>query len=50
MYQLQYKTNLTDTAWLPVNVPVPGTGAGLSVTNSLGAAPQRFFRLAILPP
>jgi hypothetical protein len=50
MYQVQYKTNLTDAAWLPLNAPTQGTGAALSVTNNLGAAPQRFYRLAILPP
>jgi hypothetical protein len=49
MYQVQYKTNLTDAAWLPLNSPGQGTGASLSVTNNLGAAPQRFYRLAILP-
>jgi hypothetical protein len=49
-YQVQYKTNLTDSAWLPLNAPAPGTGAGLSLTNNLGGAPQRFYRLAILPP
>ena len=49
MYQMQYKTNLTDAAWLPLNSPVPGTGASLSLTNNLGGAPQRFYRLAILP-
>ncbi len=50
MYQVQYKTNLTDAVWLPINVPAQGTGASLSLTNNLGGAPQRFFRLAILPP
>jgi hypothetical protein len=50
MYQVQYKTNLTDAAWLPLNSPVQGTGGGLSLTNNLGGAPQRFYRLAILPP
>jgi hypothetical protein len=49
-YQVQYKTNLTDAAWLPLNSPAPGTGASLSLTNNLGAAPQRFFRLVILAP
>jgi hypothetical protein len=49
-YQVQYKTNLTDAAWLPLNSPGQGAGAGLSLTNNLGAAPQRFYRLAILPP
>jgi hypothetical protein len=50
MYQVQYKTNLTDAAWLPLNSPTQGTGTSLSLTNNLGGAPQRFFRLAILPP
>jgi hypothetical protein len=50
MYQIQYKTNLTDAAWLPLNSPAQGTGASLSLTNNLGGAPQRFYRLAILPP
>jgi hypothetical protein len=49
-YQVQYKTNLTDAAWLPLNGPAPGTGASLSLTNNLGGAPQRFYRMAILPP
>jgi hypothetical protein len=50
MYEVQYKTNLTDAAWLPLNSPAPGTGAVLSLTNNIGGAPQRFYRLAILPP
>ena len=50
MYQVQYKTSLTDATWLPLSSPAQGTGASLSLTNSLGGAPQRFYRLAILPP
>jgi hypothetical protein len=50
MYQVEYKTNLTDAAWLPLHGPAQGTGASLSLTNNLGGAPQRFYRLAILPP
>jgi hypothetical protein len=50
MYQVQYKTNLSDSAWLPLNAPVQGTGASLSLTDTLGGAPQRFYRLAILAP
>ncbi len=49
-YQVQYKTNLTDAAWLPLNSPMDGTGAAVMLTNNLGGAPQRFYRLAILPP
>jgi hypothetical protein len=50
LYQVQYKTNLTDPVWLPLNAPAQGTGGGLSLTNNIGRAPQRFYRLAILPP
>jgi hypothetical protein len=50
MYQVQYKTNLFDPVWLPLNSPVNGAGAGLSLTNNLGSAPQRFYRLTVLPP
>ncbi|MGO8700957.1 MAG: lamin tail domain-containing protein [Limisphaerales bacterium] len=46
-YQVQYKTNLTDAVWLPLNAPLPGTGASLSLTNNLGNAPQRFYRLSV---
>jgi hypothetical protein len=47
-YQWQYKTNLTDF-WLPLGPPIPGTGAPITVTHSLTAAAQSFYRLAILP-
>jgi hypothetical protein len=50
MYQAQYKTNLTDPIWLPLNAPAQGANASLSLTNGLGGAPQRFYRVAILPP
>ncbi|HEX3720537.1 MAG TPA: lamin tail domain-containing protein [Verrucomicrobiae bacterium] len=49
-YQVQYKTNLTDSAWLPLNAPVSGNGASLSFTNSPGNTSQQFYRLVVLPP
>jgi hypothetical protein len=49
-YQAQYKTNLTDAAWIPLNSPMDGSGAIVNLTNNIGGAPQRFYRLAILPP
>jgi hypothetical protein len=49
-YQLEYKEELTDPAWTPMlDTPLPGTGLTLSLTNSLPAANQRFFRLSIVP-
>jgi len=46
-YQLEYTTDLSSGAWLPVGDPVPGTGAPLSVTNSISSSMQMFFRLSI---
>lgn len=49
MYQVEYKTNLTDTVWTPVGDPIPGTGNSMSVTNDSGAA-QGFYMLQIYQP
>ncbi len=48
IYQLEYKTNLTDPAWTPVGSPVTGTGGALTLTNNFGVSPQRFFRLQLV--
>ena len=45
IYQLEYKTNLTDPSWIPLGNPVTGTGGTLTLTNNIGASSQRFFRL-----
>ena len=47
-YQLEYKNNLMDPAWTPVGNPVTGNGGALSLTNSSGSSPQRFFHLRLL--
>jgi hypothetical protein len=46
-YQLEYTTDLSSGAWLPVGDPVPGTGASVWVTNSISSSTQMFFRLSI---
>jgi hypothetical protein len=48
-YQVQYKTNLSDSAWTPLSSVTLNTGTNLSFTNGF-SGPQRFYRLAILPP
>jgi hypothetical protein len=48
VYQLEYKTNLTDPAWIPAGSPVTGTGGALALTNNSGALPQRFFHLRLV--
>ncbi len=45
VYQLEYKTNLTDLLWLPSGDPVTGTGATLTLTNTPGPLPQSYYRL-----
>jgi hypothetical protein len=46
-YQLQFTTNLAPATWIPLNVPVAGTGGSIILSNSLPVSPQGFFRLLI---
>ena len=48
-YQLEYTDDLTIPGWTPLGNPLAGTGAAMSVTNSLDTSSQRFFRLRLLP-
>jgi hypothetical protein len=48
-YQLQSRTNLVLGAWLPTAPAVPGTGSPFFFTNSIGSAPQMFYRIVIQP-
>jgi endoglucanase len=43
-YQLQYKTNLTDPAWLPLGNPIPGNGAN-EIVNGAPVGSTRFYRV-----
>jgi hypothetical protein len=47
-YQLEYKNNLSDPAWVPVGNPVTGAGGTLALTNNSGGSPQRFFHLRLV--
>jgi hypothetical protein len=46
-YQLEYTTDLSSGLWLPMGSPVTGTGAPVSVTNSISSSVQMFFQLSI---
>ncbi|MEJ0089737.1 MAG: reprolysin-like metallopeptidase [Limisphaerales bacterium] len=48
-YQVQYSTNLTDGSWLNLGAPIPGTNTILGITDEVGTAPIRFYRLLIVP-
>jgi hypothetical protein len=45
VYQLQFKTNLSQPDWLNLGEAVSGTGDGLSITDAIGPDPQRFYRI-----
>jgi len=45
-YVVEYKTNLADTTWKPLATNA-GTGSPVSVTDSLVAAPTRFYRVRL---
>jgi hypothetical protein len=44
-YRVEYKDELSAPVWTPLGVEQVASGWTLSVTNSLDAAPQRFFRI-----
>jgi hypothetical protein len=47
-YQLQYKTNLTDSTWLPLGARIPGYGSTQYLAEPLSAA-SGFYRMEIQP-
>lgn len=48
VYQVQYKTNLTQAAWINLGKPVPATSNKLTVTDTI-SSPRRFYRLTVAP-
>lgn len=44
-YQVQYKNNLNDAEWLPMNAPLVAAGSTLGITDTIGGEPQRFYRI-----
>jgi hypothetical protein len=47
-YRLRYKDNLTDADWIDLPPDLTATDSLLSVTNSVGSQPQRFYRVELL--
>jgi len=47
-YQVQYQTNLAQSAWINFGPPMTASGATLSVTDAITNA-QRFYRVVLLP-
>lgn len=48
-YQAQFKTNLTQTVWLDLGAPVTATDVMTTLNDAIGANPQRFYRVGLLP-
>jgi hypothetical protein len=48
-YRLQYKPSLATNAWTDITPDFPASAITTTGTNTLGGAPQRFFRVVLLP-
>jgi hypothetical protein len=46
-YQVQFKTNLSQTNWVDLGPPI--TNGVVPATNAIGPDPQRFYRLQVVP-
>ncbi len=47
-YQVQYKTNLQQTAWLNLGSPIAASGASVIGSDNLGPDQNRFYRVELL--
>jgi hypothetical protein len=48
-YQLQYGTNLVQSAWLNLGTFITATDTVISVSTPIGPDPKRFYRTILLP-
>lgn len=48
-YRVDYKDNLNDAEWTPLGAEQLATGASLSVSDNISAAPNRFYRIVVVP-
>ena len=49
VYQMQYKTNLTQASWVNLGSAITASNSVVTATDSPGTDPQRFYRLLVLP-
>ena len=49
VYQVQYKTNLTQANWINLGNSIPATNVTVTVTDTPGTDSQRFYRLMVSP-
>jgi len=48
-YQVQYATNLTQSNWVSIGAAVVATNSTSFASDFLGSAPQKFYRVLLLP-
>ena len=48
-YRLQYKPSLNATTWIDLLPDITATSSTASATDSTGSAPERYYRLLLLP-
>jgi len=48
-YQIQSATSLSNPDWTNLDAPIIPTGNLVSASESVGTAPQRFYRVILLP-
>ena len=48
-YRLQYKTNLTATAWISLGSSVTATGPVMSAPDTVCANAQKVYRVVLIP-
>jgi hypothetical protein len=49
VYQLQYTTNLSQSAWLDLGGAITAADVTVSTNDVIGPDPHRFYRLMVLP-
>jgi hypothetical protein len=47
-YRLQYKDGMSETNWLDVMPDVIASGTNASMTNAVGGAPERLYRIFVV--
>jgi len=49
MYQVQYKTDLTQTNWINLNTALTAAGSTVTATDNTTTNSQRFYRIILVP-
>jgi len=47
-YRVEYKNALDASAWTPLGSDMTATASALTITDNIGANPQRFYRIQVV--